>query len=54
MLGMVFALPAVFGLFLWLSYRTDAARARAGQGFDPAGKRRWSRSPDAELPPPPR
>ena len=55
MLGMVFALPAGFGLLVWRTYRADAARARSGRAVEPAGKRRWSDAPDAdEGAPPPR
>jgi hypothetical protein len=42
MLAVTFLLPAVFGLVLWLSYRTNRRREADGGGFRPEGKIRWS------------
>jgi hypothetical protein len=41
MLSMVVLIPTGFALLLWHSYRSEAARARNGEGFQPAGKLRW-------------
>lgn len=42
MLGMVFLLPAGFGLLVWNSFRTNARRRALGQGFQAGGDRiRW-------------
>jgi hypothetical protein len=41
MLSMVFGLPTVFGLLLWRSYRSAAARTRRGEELVPPGAERW-------------
>jgi len=51
MLGMVAAMPATFGLVIWNSYRSEAARAARGEVVAHPGALRWrpeaSRSPAA-------
>jgi hypothetical protein len=39
MLAMVYALPVVFGLMVWRTYR--AHRAIGGRRYEPEGKVRW-------------
>ena len=41
MLGMVAALPATFGLVIWNSYRSEAARAARGEVVAHPGALRW-------------
>jgi hypothetical protein len=44
MLGMVFTIPAGFGLLVWRSYRSEAARAARGEDVATPGALRWSGS----------
>ena len=52
MLGMVFTIPAGFGLLVWRSYRSEAARAARGEDVATPGALRWSGSePNPEAGP---
>jgi hypothetical protein len=43
MLSVIFlVVPSVFGYLLWNSYRTNRARAADGEGYEPAGRKRWT------------
>ena len=41
MLGMVFVIPAGFGLLVWRSYRTASARRSRGEAVGTPGAVRW-------------
>lgn len=41
MLAMVFGLPVAFGLLLWRTYRSAAARAARGEELVVPGAERW-------------
>ena len=41
MLGVVVALPTTFGLVIWRSYRSEAARAARGEAVSHPGAVRW-------------
>lgn len=49
MLAMVFALPTVFGLLVWSSFRKNRSRTAAGEGFAPEGKLRWEAAPRSDA-----
>jgi hypothetical protein len=42
MLGMVFLLPAGFGLLIWRSYRSESSRAARGEPVATPGAIRWT------------
>jgi hypothetical protein len=42
MLSVVFGLPLVFGLLIWRSYRSAAARAERGEVLGTPGAVRWT------------
>ena len=52
MLSVVFALPVVFGLLIWRSYRSAGARSARGELLGTPGALRWTRGRDvgAEKP----
>jgi hypothetical protein len=41
MLSIVFALPTVFGLVIWRSYRSEGTRAARGEAVSHPGAIRW-------------
>lgn len=42
MLVMVFAVPSLFGLLVWRSYRTEGRRRAQGEAIDTPGALRWT------------
>ena len=48
MLGMVFAIPAVFGLVVWRSFRSEAERRARGELVGTPGALRWTAGEPAE------
>jgi hypothetical protein len=46
MLSVVFGLPVAFGLLVWRSYRSAAARAARGESLGTPGKLRWTPGED--------
>jgi hypothetical protein len=42
MLGMVFAIPTVFGLVVWRSFRSETARRARGDHVGTPGALRWT------------
>ena len=49
MLSMVFVIPVAFGLVVWRSFRSEAARRARGEDVATPGKLRWT--PDDRDPP---
>ena len=46
MLAMVFAIPTVFGLLVWNSFRKNRGQRGTEAEFAPEGKLRWEGRPE--------